>query len=182
MNILNELLNSVGAGLAAAIGDESAHILMSLNDPDDFDSRDDLGDALFATFGSDLSTHFDRKTLSKALHREAKTADDKASDAMIDEEDVFVTRAMEIFGEVRDDVLDASMHELLKNEFGEGIRRRNLPNINALIRAAATGEDAEADEGLIPDDDELAEDPPLTDDLDDEDLDEDEIAFIDGED
>jgi len=181
MSLLNEILNAVGEGLTEAIGDNGMSLLSSLNDPDGFDSREELSEVLEGVFGDDLSTHFDRRTLAATVRREAKTADDKACEALISEEDKFVGRALEVFGEVRDDVLDASMHVLLKSEFGEGIRDRTIPNINAAIRAAVSGDTEDADEGVIPDSEELDEDPPLTDDLGDDEADDDEIVFEDEE-
>ena len=182
MSILNTILNSVGQGLIEAIGDNGMNLLTSLQDPEEFDTRQELSEVMEGVFGDDLTSHFDRRTLAATLRHECKTADDKACQAMLDDEKGFVARALEVFGDVRDDVLDVAMHETLKSEFGEGIRSRSLPNINAAIRAAATGEDDEADEGLIPDDEELEDDPPLTADLEDSDDDDDSITLVDGED
>ncbi len=178
MSLLNDILNYVGEGLTEAIGDNGMNLLTTLTDPDGFDSREELSEVLEGVFGDDLTTHFDRRTLAATVRREAKTADDKACEALITEEDKFVSRALEVFGEVRDDVLDVSMHTLLKSEFGEGIRDRSIPNINAAIRAIVSGDTDDADEGVIPDAEELDDDPPLTDDL-GGDEDEDEIVFED---
>ncbi|MCM1214117.1 MAG: hypothetical protein NC548_06305 [Lachnospiraceae bacterium] len=178
MSILNDILNTVGQGLTDAIGDNGMNLLTALNDPDGFDSREELSECLEGVFGDDLSSLFDRRELAAVARREAKTADDKACDALISEEPTFVNRALEIFGEVRGDVLDVTMHTLLKSEFGEGIRDRIMPNINAAIAASVGGDIDDADSGLIPDNEELDDDPPLTDDLEDS-SDDDDIIYED---
>lgn len=177
MSILNDILNGVGQTLTEAIGDNGMNILMTLQDPDGFDSREELSDVMDSVFGDDLTSLFDRRALATTLQHERKVADDSACKAMVDDEGRLVSRALEVFNEVRDDILDVAMHETLRSEFGEGVRDRSLININSAIRASATGEDVEADEGLIPDDDDMDDDPPLTDDLDGEDQDEDDIEI-----
>ena len=62
MSILNTILNSVGQGLIEAIGDNGMNLLTSLQDPEEFDTRQELSEVMEGVFGDDLTSHFDRRT------------------------------------------------------------------------------------------------------------------------